>query len=71
MLAYVDDKATGVVYFVEDNNKDTRGLPLKLIKITVYSRLFEKFQNCLSVKRWAILEQQTLKATSINVFETH
>jgi len=58
------------LFTLEVNNKGTRGNSLKLAKLRCTRDCWKYFFSNKVINRWNGLDQQTVGATSLNVFKT-
>jgi len=60
------------LFTLKENNKGTRGHSLKLVKLRCTRDCWKHFfSNRVGlISRWNGLDQQTVRATSLNVFKT-
>jgi len=64
------DKAPRIVYVGREYYKGTRGHSLKLAKMRCTGDCWRHFLSNRVINRWNRLDQQTVGASSLNVFKT-
>jgi len=58
------------LFMLEENTKGTRGHSLKSVKIRCTHDCWRHFFSNRVINRWNRLDQQTVGASSLNVFKT-